>query len=220
MLTLDKSAPKQKKTILAEFYPYTNLKLTIRNRGNRSFIRMSDILSDAPEKVLVSAANVIISQQLRVKCDKEPRNIYRNYIYSEKMRKRLNELRTKRATKRVIGYKGKYHDLKEYFNAINSRYFENGKSNPTVTWSAGASRSRVGHFDSDLNTLVVSRRLDKYNTPRYVIEYVIYHEMLHWYYPGKYVNGRWCVHRPEFKRAEIMFEDFERAKKWLKNRIT
>ncbi len=60
-LTKHKSTKHTKHiTIMAQFYPYTNLKLTLRQQRNKLSIRVSDILSDAPEEVLEGLAHVFI----------------------------------------------------------------------------------------------------------------------------------------------------------------
>ena len=63
--------------------------------------------------------------------------------------------------------------------------------------------------------------LDARNVPRYYVEFVLYHEMLHaWMHKagreedrgnGK---GRRLVHTPEFNRRERMFRDYARAAAW------
>ncbi|WP_455393154.1 SprT-like domain-containing protein [[Eubacterium] cellulosolvens] len=214
--TLNKG--KDPVNIHAEFYPYANLKLTARKRKGRLFIRMSDILTDAPDEILAAAANCIISQFLKTKCDEGIRKMYKDYIYSSEIRARVRETRRARVKKTLVGAQGKYYDLEVGFQKLNKKYFKGNLSKPNLTWSVRTSRTHLGHFDSDLDTLVLSRTLDKKDTPKYVIEFVLYHELLHREYPGHFNNGRRRVHTAEFKRAEQRFEEFERAKKWLKNR--
>jgi hypothetical protein len=191
--------------------------LTSRNRGNILFIRFSDILQEAPGEVLEGAAWFIISQQLNLKCPEEYREIYRDFIYSDRIRESKRIMRQERAMKKVTGTRGKTFDLQLIFQSINESYFNDICEKPTLTWSDKPSRNRLGHYDPDLNTLVISKRLDNDKTPDYVIEYVLYHELLHSKYPGKYIDGRWCVHTKEFKKAEKEFLKLKEAKDWLKN---
>lgn len=200
----------------AEFYPYTNLKLTVRKRKNRLIIRMSDVLSAAPESALSSAAQYILSQHLKIDCPSEHRKRYRDYIYSDTIRSKVGEMRRSRAIKKVTGVKGKYFDLDECLSNIDKKYFAGRLPKFNLAWSLGRSKWRYGYYDSDLNTIVVSRQLDKKSTPQFMIEYILYHEALHWQYPTKYNNGRLKVHTKEFKQAEKVFEEFDQVKKWLK----
>jgi predicted metal-dependent hydrolase len=202
--------------VVAEFYPYSNIKLTINKRKGQVQVRMSDLLADAPRIVLVSAANVIISRFLNKKCSEKSRLRYREYIYSDEIRNKTKNSRKVRAKPRIPQPKGKFYDLEECFENINSKYFHGALTKPTLKWSTRKSKTNLGHYDMDLDTLIVSKKLDSKNTPKYVVEYIVYHELLHQRYPGKYKNGQWVVHTPEFKQSEKLFDNFKQANSWLK----
>ena len=53
--------------------------------------------------------------------------------------------------------------------------------------------------------IVLSKALDSPQVPRLVVEYVMFHEMLHLRYPVEHKGSRRCVHTPEFKVAEKEF---------------
>jgi hypothetical protein len=206
------------KKIFAEFYPYTNIKITLRQRGDKLLIRVSDILVDAPKEVMEGLAHIIISQQLKIKCEDRFRSVYRDYIYSDRIRSRKKSIRKDRSKKKITGHQGANFNLKDIFIVVNRKYLGNEISTPGLTWSSNSSKVRLGHFDPDLNIVVVSKNLDNKATPSCIIEYIIYHELLHGRCPGRYLNGRWYVHTPEFKREEKKFEELKFVKKWIKNR--
>ncbi len=87
---------------------------------------------------------------------------------------------------------------------------------PVLRWSRHRSRTMLGHFDSAHNTIMISRRLDSPRLPRYVIEYLIYHEMLHLKYPVEYCDGRRRVHSRQFRGDERRFRRYEQARRALK----
>jgi predicted metal-dependent hydrolase len=62
----------------------------------------------------------------------------------------------------------------------------------------------------------VSRVFDRAETPRYAIEYLVFHEMLHLRHPVKVRGGRRCVHSREFQREERTFPELKQAKEFLK----
>ena len=84
-----------------------------------------------------------------------------------------------------------------------------------MTWSATVSRTNLGHFDPAHNTIVVSRIFDRAEVPRYAVEYLVYHEMLHLKYPVKLRGSRRCVHSTAFQAEEKQFQHFEEANKFL-----
>jgi predicted metal-dependent hydrolase len=62
----------------------------------------------------------------------------------------------------------------------------------------------------------VSRIFDHPRVPRYAVEYLLYHEMLHLRHPVKLRGSRRCVHPKQFQEEERLFPDLESAKKFLK----
>jgi predicted metal-dependent hydrolase len=74
----------------------------------------------------------------------------------------------------------------------------------------------LGHFDPSHNTIVISRVFDHAEVPRYVVEYIVYHEMLHLKHPVKLRGSRRCVHGAEFQAEEKQFPHLEDAKRFLK----
>ncbi len=88
-------------------------------------------------------------------------------------------------------------------------------SQPRLSWSQKASRYKLGYFDCSRDKIVVSSILDSSNVPSYVVEHVLYHELLHKYHSGKWVNGRMYCHTTEFRGSEWDFKDRTKALVWL-----
>jgi hypothetical protein len=87
---------------------------------------------------------------------------------------------------------------------------------PLMTWSTERARNRLGHYDPAHNAIVVSSLFDHPRVPRYVVEYIVYHEMLHLKHPVKLRGSRRCVHPPEFQSEEKLFDRLEAAREFLK----
>ncbi len=85
-----------------------------------------------------------------------------------------------------------------------------------MTWSQAHARRSLAHYDPAHNAIVVSRVFDHPRVPRYAVEYIVYHEMLHLKHPVKLRGSRRCVHGPAFQAEEKLFPEFERAKAFLK----
>lgn len=119
---------------------------------------------------------------------------------------------------------GRHYDLQEIHQSLNQRFMDN-RSKAVITWGRQPSRKRVrsvrlGWFDPMRNTIGISRRLDRSDIPRYMIEFVVFHEMLHEVLGiGERDDGRRDIHGNEFRRLEKAFPQYERAraferKKW------
>jgi len=63
---------------------------------------------------------------------------------------------------------------------------------------------------------VVSRVFDRPSSPRYAIEYLLYHEMLHLKHPVSVRGTRRCVHSAAFKADERVFPQLAEALAFLK----
>ena len=85
-----------------------------------------------------------------------------------------------------------------------------------MTWSQVRSRRSLAHYDPAHNAIVVSRIFDHPLVPRYAIEYILYHEMLHLKHPVKMRGSRRCVHGKEFQAEEKLFPHLHQAKAFLK----
>ena len=83
-----------------------------------------------------------------------------------------------------------YFDLKVLFIDINHEYFKGKLEQPRLMWSARRSKRRLGYYDPQSNTITISRRFDTEDTPRLLVEYILYHEMLHQHLGTREVNGR------------------------------
>ena len=74
----------------------------------------------------------------------------------------------------------------------------------------------LGHFDPAHNAILISRIFDRPEVPRLVVEYIVYHEMLHLRHPVEHRGASRCVHTREFKHAEQAFPRLAEARALLK----
>ncbi len=200
---------------VASFYPYVGLKSTIRIENKTTWIRISDILMDAPEKVLTALIHVLLARTARKKPAEEHLQIYRDYIQQPEIEAKHAETRLKRAKKVLIGSQGKVYDLEDSYNRIQPLYLPEIQVKPTLSWSPRSSKRLLGYHDSHLNLIVISRWLDRKCVPFYVLDYIMYHELLHIVTSCQYRNGKRIVHTKEFKQKERTFAHYEAAIRWL-----
>ena len=203
-------------SIHIRFYRFTSLNTTIRLREGQLKIHLSDLLEGAPESVLRAIAHILLAKLYRKPLDPSHNTRYRRFASSESVLRQTERIRQMRGRKKISTSKGDYYDLDEVFEALNTRFFHGLMGRPLLTWSEHRARRLLGHYDSAHNTIMVSRVFDRKNTPRYAIEYLMYHEMLHLKHPVKVRGGRRCVHPREFQAEEKLFPELEQAKAYLK----
>jgi len=199
-----------------KFRRFTSLNTTIRLREGRLIVRLSDLLEHAPENVHEAIAHILLSKLYRKPIGAVYADRYRRYTQSEAVSKQAERIRQTRGRKRISSAQGRVWDLEEVFEALNRRFFHGLMGRPTLTWSAHVAKRMLGHYDAAHNTIVVSRVFDRPGTPRFAIEYLLYHEMLHLKHPVRVRAGRRCVHSREFQAEERLFPEHELARDYLK----
>ncbi|MGI8810987.1 MAG: SprT-like domain-containing protein [Pyrinomonadaceae bacterium] len=201
------------------FYPYVGINHTIRVRDGQVYVRIGEICRDMPRSCQNALAYILVAKLLRKAVPIEARDLYSDYIKTPQMRERAADSRRENGRKVITTPVGENYDLNRIFADLNRRYFRSRLAKPTLTWSARQTFRILGHHDSTHNTVVVSRSLDARDVPKYIVEYVVFHEMLHIYHPTQHINGRRYNHTPEFRRDEAKFEFFHEAEHWIERNV-
>jgi|SRR5579883_426254 len=203
-------------SIEVHFRKYANANAQIRLGDGRLEVKMADTLAGAPEGVIEALAEILLSKLFRRPIPRATNERYRRYLNRYDVRRQLDLVRQVRGRKRVEHPQGHAYNLEEMFEELNFKYFHGLMARPLLGWSPNASRTLLGHYDPSHNAIVLSRVLDRPETPRVCVEYVLFHEMLHLRYPAEHNGARRCVHTKAFKLAEKQFENLREAKLLLK----
>jgi hypothetical protein len=202
--------------IHVQFYPFANINNTIRLREDKVFVRISDLLEGAPRPVLHAIAHILLAKLYRKPIERAQETRYRRYVSSHDLTRKAQLVRQMRGRKQVDTPKGRVYDLDEVFESLNTRFFHGLMARPLLTWSREHARNLLGHYDPAHNTIVISRAFDRPQVPRYAVEYIMYHEMLHLKHPVKLRGSRRCVHSRAFSDEEKLFPELDKAKAFLK----
>lgn len=138
----------------------------------------------------------------------------------------LHHIRPRAAATRTAPVRtaGRHHDLAELARHLNATLLD-GRSAASVGWgrkvpARQARQIRLGSYDPIRNRITISQRLDRRDIPRYMVEYVLFHEMLHEVLGiGERPDGRRDIHGRMFRLMEQTFPHYEQAraferKKW------
>jgi predicted metal-dependent hydrolase len=202
--------------LTVEFFAFANINNTIRLREGKLLVRLSDLLEGAPQPVLRALAHILLAKIYRRPIAREHTSRYRRYVSSHEISAKAHLLRQIRGYKRIESAQGHAYNLETVFDDLNARYFHGLLARPRMTWSRDHARNRLGHYDPAHNAIVVSRIFDHPRVPRYAVEYILYHEMLHLKHPVKLRGSRRCVHSAEFQAEERLFPHLDEAKHFLK----
>lgn len=200
---------------VVEYHPYSDLTHTIRLREDTAYVRLSDVLRDAPTLIVEAAAALLLSRLYGRRAPKDLVEAYREFSYAAPTRRRLLELRQQRVRRTEHQPAGVYHDLAPMFGRLNHRYFGDALPLPRLGWSRRSWRRQLGCFDPALEQIIINRQLDGKNVPEYVVAYVLFHEMLHLKHPMRFAHCRRESHSAQFRKEEKKFADYARAMKFL-----
>jgi hypothetical protein len=119
--------------------------------------------------------------------------------------------------------RGCQYDLQEVFDCINQRHFQNSLC-AVLRWGAVASLTsyhsiRADRSGNSVNLITIAGVYNHPDVPRFAIESVMYHEMLHIAIPPLVHNGRRVVHGSQFKAAERLNPLLERWHAWERTDI-
>ena len=198
------------------FRRFTSLNTTIRLREGQIYVSLSDLLEGAPEGVLRAIAHILLAKLYRKPIEAAHNLRYKRFASSAAVTRQTELIRHARGSKRYLGPEGRYYNLEEVFDSLNMRFFGGLLGRPELTWSEHMAKRSLGHYDAAHNTIVVSRVFDRPSSPRYAIEYLLYHEMLHLKHPVKMRGLRRCVHSSEFKAEEARFPQMTEAMAFIR----
>ena len=198
------------------FYSFVSINNTIRLRQGEIYARLSDLLEGAPEPELRAIAHILLAKLYREPVDRAQNVRYRRYVASHDIAAKARLVRQMRGRKHIRSARGHHYNLEEIFDDLNRRFFHGLMGRPQLTWSQNHARTSLGHYDPAHNAIVISRVFDDSRVPRYVVEYIVFHEMLHLKHPVKLRGSRRCVHSKEFLEEEKLFPEVVYAKKFLR----
>jgi len=100
--------------------------------------------------------------------------------------------------------------LQESFTRINEKYFYGLIENPNLV--VGSSLRKLGTYEYGTDTLTITKALLQHP---HLLDYVMYHELLHKKHKFQSKHGRHRHHTHEFRKAEKAFPNSEQLEKEL-----
>lgn len=100
--------------------------------------------------------------------------------------------------------------LAESFHRVNERLFQNLLEKPNLTWGTD-SRRKLASYNFHDDTVTVSTIFKEASED--VLDYLMYHELLHKHHQFKHREGRSFFHTREFKFDENLYPNKEQLEK-------
>jgi hypothetical protein len=96
--------------------------------------------------------------------------------------------------------------LEESFNRVNSFFFNNDIELPNLTWGTDSFR-KLASYNYHNDTVTMSTIFKEENEK--IVDYLMYHELLHKFHKFKHKNGRSSYHTKQFKEDEKLFPNYQ-----------
>ncbi len=148
------------------------------------------------------------------------RKLVTTYQNSEPRAKEIEDLFLPAKRKAAIPNRpaGRSRNLENVFKACNEAHFDGKMPRPAgLTWSMTVNKRTMGSYNIQNDVLTVNSALDDPRVPDYVVDFIMYHELLHKMLGVKIDSaGRRRAHTAEFRRYERAHPDYERAQAFLR----
>jgi predicted metal-dependent hydrolase len=199
-----------------QYRPFAGMNHRASLRNGLLTVHLSDLLHGADARVIEALATILLAKLYRRTAPEAARLRYRRYVMSRGVEQRIIETRRQRGRKTLTDPRGRCYDLSALFAELNASHFADAIPATKLSWSARASRVRLGHYDIVHHAIVLNCSLDRPNVPRVVVEYILYHEMLHVKHPVESAGGRRRIHPPAFRAEEKRFSGYAEARAVLR----
>jgi hypothetical protein len=181
------------------FARYAELKHVWTTSRGSVELKLSDYVEEAPERVMESLATYLLSRAAGRKCPDGMARVYLDYARSLEFWMPNRE---------------------EYLSrSRNSFYFSRRLEKPTLAWTTESPRRRLGFYFEALNILAVNKAMDAERVPRFVLEFVMYHELLHHVNAVDGKKVRRVHHTKSFREQERLFRTYDDAEVWLRRLV-
>lgn len=176
-------------------------------------VRLDSMFLGASKDVIKAAVECIRSGAQ----DKEANAVLDGFI-DKTGYKRLPAIRVSSRLRPV----GKHHDLSRSLSRVSKQYYANDVGHVLITWSRRGSRPiktrdyiKLGYYYTSEHCIRIHPSLDQPWVPRYVIDFLVYHELIH----HMYMPGSRNTHDDEFHRRESLFPSKTKAEDWIANNV-
>lgn len=119
--------------------------------------------------------------------------------------------------------RGACFDLQELLEHLNATHFGN-QIEARIGWGRQTGKRRrksirLGVYDHKAKEIRIHPALDRPDVPRFFVEFIVFHEMLHQLFPSARDTGRHVHHPRAFRERERQFPKYQAAMDWEKQHL-
>lgn len=175
-------------------------------------IRAHHMFLDAPPSVVKSIADYAGRGKTSAGAELD------DYIAAQQ--KRIRALPTRPA---LLESRGDCFDLQDIFDSVNAAHFGDCVQ-ARIGWGRNTGKRRrksirLGVYDHKAKEIRIHPALDRPDVPRFFVEFIVFHEMLHQLFPSDRDTGRHVHHPRAFRDRERSFPKYAAAITWEKQHL-
>lgn len=199
------------RNISAFYYPYRDLKSTWTRTNSDIVLRISDYLSDCPTEVLYHFARALCSTVSTGTRMRYPPELI-DWLRSPKFIEKNRPVYLRRSRNLALSHEGESYDLNESFDRLVDSGLIKECGDVYLTWTRRPNRRRMGYCNVLMRTVAISSLLDSPRVPKLLVDYVLYHELLHILLSSGDLSTN---HNRFFKMMEARFPEQKEAERLL-----
>ncbi|MDD5308738.1 MAG: hypothetical protein PHU25_15580 [Deltaproteobacteria bacterium] len=192
--------------------------VSIRRSGGRLRARLHRMFRHADDDLLESLARFFTRR------DKKASRMIDAFVaaHGNEIRRPARERRKKAAV-----LNGRHRDLGEVLARVVAAHF-GGALEVGITWGRAPIKGRgrrrrsraLANYSFDDGMIRVNPVLDAPDVPDYVLDWIVYHELLHHVLPVEEADGRKRYHTRRFRTLEKAFARYDEARAWERANLT
>jgi hypothetical protein len=206
--------PGEVRSVRVRFFPFRSTLYSFKYKRSQVQVKFHLAFRRASDAVILQAARLMLCRS-RVERQKIQRKEYDRFIRSIPH----TDFKLPGARKSVrtsLSPDGVHRHLADSFQRVNEIYFKTQLKQPELCWSPVHARRILGSYQARNDRLIISRVFDSPKVPEFVLDFLMYHELLHKFLGiGERSDGKRCLHGHEFKVLERRFHRYGEAKAFL-----
>ena len=208
--------PGEVRGVRVRFMPFRSTLYSFRlDRRNTAVVKFHLAFRKSCEAAVLQAAQLMLCRSRKTRLAL-PRAEYDRFVRSLSHGD-FKLPGARKGTRKALGAQGIHRHLEDSFKRVNTAYFSAQLAQPELCWSPARARRILGSYQERHDRLIISRVFDSPSVPPFVLDFLMYHELLHKFLGiGRRNDGKRCIHSPEFKRLERRFERYTEAQAAIK----
>ncbi len=199
-------------TVAAEFTAYKDFKVRWQRSYKWADFKVSDYLSDAPEKVVEGLAETLFTR-ITMRDETSFSEEMCDWVTAPEFAQTKQPIYLRRSRNITRSPRGEHRNLTDSYNRLIDMGLVERDPALFLSWTKEPNIRKLGHCSVLMKVVSLSSALDDPEIPEFVMDYVLYHELCHLIMGFNPTLGR---NKTKFAELEAMYPKQDEAESWLR----